>query len=85
MAERKLVRDGSVVLADECRRVNEHGGAVPTVVCRKLMPDRRAALAGGDKESLRDGRGVGTDLVGSIGSAVWPEGMMRGEYGVQGT
>ena len=55
-------------MADGCRCVNEDGGAVPTVVCRKLTPEGRAALAGGDKESLRDGRRVGTDIVNSIGN-----------------
>ena len=46
---RKLVGDGTVVLADEYRCVNGDGGAVPTVVCREVMQDGRAALAGGTR------------------------------------
>ena len=68
MDGRKLVRNGRVVLADRFRRVNEDGGVVPTVACRKFMPDERAPLADGDKESLRDGRGAGADDVESIGN-----------------
>ena len=59
MEGRKLVRNGRVVLADRFRRVNEDGGVVPTVVCRKFMLDGRAALADGNKESLNDRRGAG--------------------------